>query len=93
MVALTVFTLVPLMLTFFIAQTQFQVPGRQYGSGSKNYEVMSERPALWTSGRNSAVYAKFVGADETPAGAGAGVDAKSGDVAFGVLPTVFYLPF
>ena len=56
-IALVVFTLVPLILTFVIAQTKFQIIGLPTWVGLANYEAMLKDPAVWTSARNSALYA------------------------------------
>ena len=57
MVALTVFTLVPLILTFVLAQLKLQIVGVPQYVGLANYEAMFADPAFWTSGRNSLIFA------------------------------------
>lgn len=57
MTALVIFTLVPLVLTFVIAQTKFQIVGWPKWIGLANYEAMLKDPSVWTSARNSALYA------------------------------------
>lgn len=56
-IALTVFTLIPLILTFVLAQLKLQIVGTPQYVGLANYEAMLADPAFWTSGRNSLTFA------------------------------------
>ena len=46
MIGMTVFTIIPLGLTFYIAQTKFQITGAPKWIGLQNYEAMWKDPAF-----------------------------------------------
>ena len=54
---LTLFTLIPLLLTFYSAQTKFQIVGAPKWVGAQNYQAMWADPAFRTSARNSTLVA------------------------------------
>src|SRR3712207_2554797 len=56
MVALPIFTLIPLVLTFVLGFTRVQIAGIA-GAGAENFEAMLADSAFWTSARNSLVFA------------------------------------
>jgi multiple sugar transport system permease protein len=57
MTALLLFTLLPLIATFAISLTKFQLAGPPQFVGAGNYRAMWDDPAVWTSARNSFVFA------------------------------------
>ena len=54
---LTLFTLIPLLQTFYSAQTKFQIVGAPKWVGAQNYQAMWADAAFWTSARNSTLVA------------------------------------
>ena len=54
---LTLFTLIPLLQTFYSAQTKFQIVGAPKWVGAQNYQAMWADAAFWTSTRNSTLVA------------------------------------
>ena len=93
MTALTVFILIPLMLTFVIAQTKFQITGWPIWVGLENYEAMLRDPAVWTSARNSAVYAMLSVPIKLVLALVLALLLNRATFLSGFYRTVFYLPF
>lgn len=59
MVALATFVAIPLVLTFVIAQSSFNLLGEMDYVGMANYRQMWNDPAFWTSAQNSLTFALF----------------------------------
>ena len=94
MTALLVFTLLPLVATFAIAFTKFQLAGPPKWVGWGNYEAMWNDPAFWTSAWNSLVFALVsVPIKLALALALALLLLNRATALSGFYQTVFYLPF
>lgn len=93
MVALTVFTLVPLALTFYIAQTRFQIAGPPQYVGLENYAAMLNDPAFWRSARNSLTFALLSVPIKLVLALGLALLLNRVTALSGFYRTVFYLPF
>lgn len=93
MVALFVFTLCPLILTFVIAQTKFQIVGLPQYIGLQNYEAMWTDPAFWTSAQNTAMYAAISVPIKLVLALGLALLLNRVTALSGLYRTVFYLPF
>lgn len=93
MVGLAVFTFVPLILTFVIAQAQFKIVGWPDYIGLANYEKMLRDPAVWTSARNSLIYAVVSVPLKLALALGLALLLNRATRLSGFYQTVFYLPF
>lgn len=91
--ALIVFTFVPLVLTFVIAQTRFQIVGPPNWIGLANYKAMWSDPAVWTSARNSVIYAVVSVPIKLALALGLALLLNRATMLSGFYRTVFYLPF
>jgi multiple sugar transport system permease protein len=91
--ALTIFVLVPLVLTFVIAQTRFQIAGAPQYIGLDNYEAMLSDPAFWISGRNSLMFAVLSVPIKLLLALGLALLLNRSTALSGFYRTVFYLPF
>jgi multiple sugar transport system permease protein len=93
MVGLTVFTVIPLLLTFYIAQTKFQIVGAPKWVGLQNYQVMWTDPAFWTSARNTLMFAVISVPLKLILALGLALLLNRATALSGFYRTVFYLPF
>lgn len=93
MLALVVFTFVPLVLTFGIAQTKFQIIGPPKWIGLANYRAMLADPAVWTSARISLTYALLSVPIKLALALGLALLLNRATALSGFYRTVFYLPF
>jgi multiple sugar transport system permease protein len=93
MIGLTVFTLIPLVLTFYIAQTKFQIVGAPKWVGLQNYEAMWTDPAVWTSARNTLMFAAISVPLKLILALGLALLLNRQTKLSGFYRTVFYLPF
>ena len=50
MIGLTLFTLLPLILTFYLAQSRVPIIGLPQWVGLENYKALWNDPAFWTKG-------------------------------------------
>jgi multiple sugar transport system permease protein len=93
MLGLTVFTIIPLLLTFYIAQTKFQITGAPKWVGLQNYEAMWTDPAFWTSARNTLLFAVISVPLKLILALGLALLLNRATALSGFYRTVFYLPF
>ena len=93
MVGLTIFTIVPLLLTFYIAQTKFQIVGPPKYVGFANYEAMWTDPAVWTSAGNTMFFATVSVPIKLVMALGLALLLNRITALSGFYRTVFYLPF
>ena len=93
MVGLTIFTIVPLLLTFYIAQTKFQIVGPPKYVGFANYEAMWTDPAVWTSAGNTMFFAAVSVPIKLVMALGLAMLLNRITALSGFYRTVFYLPF
>ncbi len=92
MLALAVFTLIPLVLTFALGFTRVQISGIAW-AGTDNYEAMLADPAFWTSARNSLVFALVSVPIKLVLALGLALLLNRATVLAGFYRTVLYLPF
>jgi multiple sugar transport system permease protein len=93
MVGLTIFTILPLLLTFYIAQTKFQIVGPPKYVGFANYEAMWTDPAVWTSAGNTMFFAAVSVPIKLVMALGLALLLNRITALSGFYRTVFYLPF
>ena len=93
MVGLTIFTIVPLLLTFYIAQTKFQIVGPPKYVGFANYEAMWTDPAVWTSAGNTMFFAAVSVPIKLLMALGLALLLNRITALSGFYRTVYYLPF
>jgi multiple sugar transport system permease protein len=93
MAALTIFTLIPLALTFSIAQTRFQIAGPPQWVGLEKYAAMLNDPAFWRSARNSLTFALLSVPIKLVLALGLALLLNRITALSGFYRTVFYLPF
>ncbi len=93
MVGLTIFTIIPLLLTFYIAQTKFQIVGAPKYVGLANYAAMWIDPAMWTSARNTMFFAVVSVPIKLVIALGLALLLNRVTALSGFYRTVFYLPF
>jgi multiple sugar transport system permease protein len=93
MIGMTVFVAVPLLLTFYIAQTKFQIVGPPRWVGLQNYEALWTDPAFWTSAQNTALYAAISVPLKLVIALGLALLLNRVTALSGFYRTVFYLPF
>ena len=93
MLGMTVFVLIPLVLTFYIAQAKFQITGPPKWVGMQNYEVLWDDPAFWRSAQNTLVYAAISVPLKLVLALGLALLLNRATVLSGFYRTVFYLPF
>ena len=93
MLGLAVFTGVPLVLTFFIAQAKFQITGAPKWVGLQNYEAAFQDPAFWTSASNTLMFAAISVPIKLVLALGLALLLNRVTALSGFYRTVFYLPF
>jgi multiple sugar transport system permease protein len=93
MVGMTLFVAIPLILTFYIAQTKFQIIGAPKWVGMQNYEALWTDPAFWTSARNTLVFAVISVPLKLIIALGLALLLNRATALSGFYRTVFYLPF
>ena len=93
MAALVIFTFLPLLLTFAIAQAKFQIVGPPRWIGLENYEAMWKDSAVWTSVRVTAFYALASVPIKLVLALGLAMLLNRATALSGFYRTVFYLPF
>ncbi len=93
MIGLTTFTLIPLILTFVIAQTKFQIVGLPDYIGLQNYEAMLKDPAFWTSAQNTLTFAALSVPLKLALALGLALLLNRATALSGFYRAVFYLPF
>jgi len=93
MIGLVTFTVVPLLLTFFIAQAKFQITGTPKWVGMQNYEAIFSDPAFWTSAQNTFMFAVISVPLKLLLALGLALLLNRVTALSGFYRTVFYLPF
>lgn len=93
MVGMTIFVLIPLILTFYIAQTKFQIVGAPKWVGMQNYEALWTDPAFWRSAQNTLLYAVISVPLKLVLALGLALLLNRATALSGFYRTVFYLPF
>ena len=93
MTGLTIFAIVPLILTFYIAQTHFHINGPPDWVGLENYETMWSDPAFWTSARNTLIFAVVSVPAKLVLALALALLLNRVTALSGFYQTVFYLPF
>ena len=93
MLGLMIFTILPLILTFYIAQSKFQITGPPKYVGLRNYEAIFADPAFWHSARNTLVYAVISVPLKLVLALGMALLLNRATALSGFYRTVFYLPF
>lgn len=93
MVGMTLFVAIPLILTFYIAQTKFQIIGAPKWVGMQNYEALWTDPAFWTSARNTLVFAVISVPLKLIIALGLALLLNRATALSSFYRTVFYLPF
>jgi multiple sugar transport system permease protein len=93
MVGMTLFVAIPLILTFYIAQTKFQIIGAPKWVGMQNYEALWTDPAFWTSARNTLVCAVISVPLKLIIALGLALLLNRATALSSFYRTVFYLPF
>ena len=56
-IGMTLFVAIPLVVTFYIAQTKFQIIGAPKWVGMQNYEALWSDPDFWKSAQNTLIFA------------------------------------
>jgi multiple sugar transport system permease protein len=93
MTGLAIFTLIPLLLTFFIAQAKFQITGAPKWVGMQNYEAILGDPAFWTSAGNTFMFAAISVPLKLLLALVLALLLNRVTALSGFYRTVFYLPF
>jgi len=93
MIGMTVFIAVPLILTFYIAQTRFQIVGPPRWVGMQNYEALWTDPAFWRSAQNTLVFAAISVPMKLFIALVLALLLNRVTALSGFYRTVFYLPF
>jgi len=93
MIGLSVFTAIPLLLTFFIAHSRFQITGAPKWVGMQNYEAIFADPAFWTSAGNTFMFAAISVPIKLLLALGLALLLNRVTALSGFYRTVFYLPF
>ena len=93
MVGMTLFVLIPLILTFYIAQAKFQIVGPPKWVGMQNYEQLWSDPAFWRSAQNTLLYAVISVPLKLVLALGLALLLNRATALSGFYRTVFYLPF
>lgn len=90
---LAVFTVIPLVLTFYIAQTRFQITGPPKYIGLQNYAAIWADPAVWKSARNTLMFAAISVPIKLALALMLALMLNRVTALSGFYRTVFYLPF
>ncbi len=93
MVGMTLFILIPLILTFYVAQAKFQIVGPPQWVGLRNYEQLWTDPAFWRSASNTLLYAVISVPLKLVLALGLALLLNRATALSGFYRTVFYLPF
>jgi multiple sugar transport system permease protein len=93
LIALLVFTAYPVLATFYLSFTDYNILQPPSWIGLENYQtIFAEDPAFWTAARNSAVYAIVSVPLKLVVAFGLAVLLNMGVRGIGLYRTVFYLP-
>jgi multiple sugar transport system permease protein len=91
--ALTLFTLLPLAYTFFMAQARFQITGWPTWVGLENYRAVLSDPAVRRSAQNTLLFAAVSVPLKLLLALALALLLNKARVLSGFYRTVFYLPF
>lgn len=92
-IGMTVFVAIPLLVTFYIAQTKFQIIGAPKWVGLQNYEALWSDPAFWKSAQNTLIFAAISVPLKLIIALGLALLLNRATALSGFYRTVFYLPF
>ena len=93
MIGLTVFTIVPLILTLYIAQTKFPLTGQPKWIGAANYLAILKDPAVRIAVSNTLTFAVLSVPIKLILALALALLLNRGTKLSGFYQTVFYLPF
>lgn len=93
MIALVVFTILPLIATFGLAVSKFQLAGPPQFVGLANYENLWNDPAFWRSAKNSLTFAVVSVPIKLGLALVLALLLNRATALSGFYRTVFYLPF
>ena len=92
-IGMTIFVALPLIVTFYIAQTKFQIVGAPKWVGLQNYEALLSDPAFWKSAQNTLIFAAISVPLKLIIALGLALLLNRATALSGFYRTVFYLPF
>ncbi len=92
-IGMTIFVALPLIVTFYIAQTKFQIVGAPKWVGLQNYEALLRDPAFWKSAQNTLIFAAISVPLKLIIALGLALLLNRATALSGFYRTVFYLPF
>jgi multiple sugar transport system permease protein len=92
-VGMALFVAIPLALTFYIAQTKFQITGPPRWVGIQNYEALWTDPAFWKSAQNTLLFAAISVPLKLIIALALALLLHRATALSGFYRTVFYLPF
>ena len=92
-IGMTLFVAIPLVVTFYIAQTKFQIIGAPKWVGMQNYEALWSDPAFWKSAQNTLIFAAISVPVKLITALGLALLLNRATALSGFYRTVFYLPF
>ena len=93
MIGLAIFTIIPLVLTFYIAQSKFQIVGPPKYVGLQNYAAIWADPAVWKSAGNTLMFAVISVPIKLVLALVLALMLNRVTALSGFYRTVFYLPF
>lgn len=93
MIGLTVFTIIPLILTFYIAQTKFPLTGPPKWIGANNYVAIFKDPAVRIAVKNTLTFALLAVPIKLVLALVLALLLNRATKMSGFYQTVFYLPF
>jgi multiple sugar transport system permease protein len=91
--ALVTFTLLPLVLTFAMAQSRIEITGAPAYVGLQNYEQLMTDPAFWRSAQNTLTFAIILVPLKLVLALVLALLLNRDTALTGLYRTVFYLPF
>jgi multiple sugar transport system permease protein len=93
LIALLVFTAYPVLATFYLSFTNYNILQPPSWIGLENYQtIFAEDPAFWTAARNSVVYAVVSVPLKLIVAFGLALLLNMGVRGIGLYRTIFYLP-
>ncbi len=90
---LAIFTVIPLVLTFYIAQAKFQIVGPPKYVGLQNYAAIWADPAVWKSAKNTLMFTAISVPLKLVLALGLALLLNRATLLSGFYRTIFYLPF
>jgi multiple sugar transport system permease protein len=92
-IGMTLFVAIPLVVTFYIAQTKFQIIGAPKWVGMQNYEALWSDPAFWKSAQNTLIFGAISVPVKLIIALGLALLLNRATALSGFYRTIFYLPF